>query len=51
MNILCINLNNLIGENYTSKADIFSLGIVLYYMYFKEFPFKEFSVPKLIRRI
>lgn len=26
------------GEKYTDKSDIYSLGVVLYFMYYKEFP-------------
>ena len=38
----------LIGEKYTIKADIWSLGVVLYRMVFGFCPFEEKNIGKLI---
>ena len=38
------------GELITSKSDIWSLGIIIYYLYFKEYPYngKEYNIIKQI---
>jgi len=40
------------SNKYNSKADLWSIGIMLYYMYFKEYPFDipDFDDPNDIRR-
>ncbi len=37
------------GEVYTNKADIWSLGVVLYQMLFGKCPFESKSIAKLIK--
>lgn len=32
------------GEKYTDKSDIYSLGVVLYFMFNKEYPFKNLKM-------
>lgn len=39
------------GENYTTKADIWSLGVVLYEMLFGVCPFQSKSIAMLISTI
>lgn len=39
------------GEKYTDKSDIYSLGVVLYFMYFKEFPYKSLGLIKKIENL
>lgn len=39
------------GFPYTSKADIWSLGVVLYEMLFGFCPYEEKSIPKLLNLI
>ena len=39
------------GEKYNSKCDIWSLGIIIYQLYFKEYPFKGDNEIALLRNI
>lgn len=39
------------GQPYDSRADIWSLGVILYEMLFKQCPYEENSIPKLISLI
>lgn len=40
-----ININNFIliikGESYSDKADIYSLGVTFYFMFYKKYPYGE----------
>lgn len=38
-------------QPYDAKVDIWSAGLVLYYMKFKEFPFDEENLAKLVKKI
>ena len=29
-----------ISDEYTTKADLWSIGVMMYYMYFKDFPYE-----------
>lgn len=37
--------------SYTSKADLWSIGVVYYQMLYGDYPFFGFSVPDLIRDV
>ena len=46
-----LSLECLRGEDLTNKTDIWSLGIIIYYMAFKEYPYNgrnEYNIVKLI---
>ena len=38
----------LVGDNYNTKADIYSLGVVLYEMLFGFYPYEGSDIPDLI---
>lgn len=39
------------GKYYTTKADVWSLGIILYEMFYGFCPFEANSIPKLVKII
>jgi serine/threonine protein kinase len=39
------------GEEYLSKTDLWSLGIIIYYMYFKEYPYNGNNEVSLLNDI
>ena len=39
------------GETYNDKVDIWSLGVLLYEMFFKKCPYEENNIPSLIKTI
>ena len=36
------------GGEYDSKADLWSLGVILYFCYFKEYPYSYYQLPEII---
>lgn len=41
----------LYGNPYSNQADVWSMGVIFYFMAYGSFPYEENSIPKLINKI
>ena len=37
--------------NYSDKCDIWSCGVIMHYLMFKDFPYKETDIPSLYEKL